>query len=218
MPECTFEGDFRGEIISYGLWEPDGGAVAISCTLRVSEVYDRESKQWHSQYASEDGSVHAWVDAEIDCEGDFWIISNASKGNKVNEKAVKAIMAATGWNGDIQAIASRTWEPNPCAWSTESETYNDKTRYKAAWIKPYESTPGGGGRGGNVDPEKARALQNKYGSQFRALAGSASKPAAPTTPPPKMSTKLQDKPQPLQGANASQTRAAAQVGDEEIPF
>lgn len=218
MPECTFEGDFRGEVLSYGLWEPDSGAVAISCTLRVVEVYDRESKQWHANYASEDGSVHAWRDAEIDCEGDFWIISNKSKGNKVNEEAVKAMMAATGWNGDIQVIANRTWDPRPCSWSTESEVYKEKTRYKAAWIKPYDNVPGGG-RGGNVDAEKARALQNKYGSQLRALAGSASKPPAPTTPPPKMSTQLQDKPQPIQGASALQTRAAVEAnGTEEIPF
>jgi hypothetical protein len=195
--DCDREADFRGEIISYGLWEPDSGAVAVSCTFRATEIYNRDTQQWEPwQY-------------DMDAEGDIWIIGGKEKGNKLNEKSVQRLMEATGWNGDLGCIADRTWNPNPCSWSTEADEYKGQTRYKVAWVNAFDRTPGGGGRACNVDSAKAKALASKYGSQLRALAGSASKPAAPTTPPPR--------PAP-QGVPAAQTRAANKVDDSEIPF
>lgn len=200
--ECDREGSFRGEAVSYGLWNPGGKkSTAISMTIRVTEFFNHESKEWEN-----------WREYEMDVEGDVWIIG---KEGKLIENNVKSICEHLGWNGDLVSINDRSWEPKPFGFTTQADEYNGRVRYKLNFINSFDFSPSGGAK--TIEPDMAKSLNQQYGAQLRALAGSASKPKAPSSPPPKPAQRETVVPG-ASNSNRAAMAAANAVDDSSIPF
>lgn len=195
-------GSFKAEIIEYGIFEADSGAVSVNIVAKLLEMWDGE--QWQP-----------W-DYDMEAEGGIWVVK---KDGKLNDKSVESLMRYTGWNGDIESVVNKTWTPTRCQVVLNEDTYNGVTRYKISFVNGYDSTPGG--KVGNVTPDKAKQLAGKYGSQLRALFGNVkrSTPAPsgdrPAPPPGKLPGVDSAK---TRSANKQLSEAAAGNGDEEIPF
>lgn len=199
--ECDRTGNFRGEIISYGLWNPSGKkSTSINFTARITEWFDPDTKEWVD-----------FLPYNMDVEGDIWIIN---KEGKLREDAIKDVCEYIGWNGDTGVFARRDWEPRPFGFSVESEVYKEKERFKVGFINSYDYTPGAGKA---TDPEVVKSLNQLYGAQLRALAGSASKPKAPSSPPPKPAQRETVIPG-ASNSNRAAMAAANAVDDSQIPF
>jgi len=165
MPqELTQAGDFRGEICSYKLQEYQSSAVAIGVLANVHDVWNPETREWED-----------WRQHGFQAPGYIFVIK---KDGALNESQVSALVLHAGWDGNMESITAKTWKPTPCQFSVEENTYKESTSYRVAWINGYDSEPGAGG----VDPTRARELQNKFGSQLRAVAGNAVRNALPSTP------------------------------------
>jgi hypothetical protein len=188
MSQFMYEADCRVDILEYALKEMDSGAIAVSIRCRVLEWYG----------VPEGGGESVWFDWRENLEevsGDIWIVSGKDKVNKLLDKAVQSLVRHAGWDGTMESIANGEWKPTPCQVSVKKETYKDNAYFKASFINDYNRTPGALAAG--VKPEKAKELQNKYGSQLRAIAGNRMRNQAPPPAnakppaPPQPATKLQ---------------------------
>jgi hypothetical protein len=179
MPnQLTQAGNFRGRVVSYGLNSADSGAKSVYLTVVIEEIY-HENQWWD------------WRKEELEVGGDIWIIK---KDGSLNERQVRALIDCAGWDGSLVSIAEGLWQPKPIQVVVNEDTYNDETRYRINWINEYDRVPGGG----NVSASDAKALQQKYGSQLRALAGNAKRnstqPTGEPTKPPKTETSAAPQP------------------------
>lgn len=186
------EGTFRGQIISYALQEAKSGALAVQITARLDEFWNGE--EWDD-----------WREYDVDAQGYIWIIK---KDGSEHQSQVTALVEHAGWDAYIPAIATSQWQPTPCQFVVGSEPPNDyhaDTQFRINWINGYDAKP----TGGNVDADRAKALQDRYGARLRALAGNAqrntTKPKGKPATPPKAP----------EGITAEQAKAE---GADEIPF
>lgn len=178
MQEVDREGYFRGSISSFGLREiADSGAVCVSLQADVAEHWNGES--WDD-----------WREYEMFAKGDLWIIK---KDGSLNNSAVQSLLKNANWNGQLGSIVDGSWEPCDVQFQVQSDAYKNQTRYRLSFVNAYDSVPGGGATG-NVDAEKLKALDARFGGQLRALAGNvkrnttsapSGKPATPARPPKK---------------------------------
>lgn len=162
----NWEGVCRGVITEHGLHEADSGAKAINIVAQVHDYYDRDM--------TDKGVPVGWTDCrgnEWEVDGAIWIIK---KDGSINQSQAEALMQHAGWDGNFAKLES--WQPTPCAFTIQKDEYKNQVRYRIAWLNPYDAEPGGVT---NVSPERAKELQNQYGSQFRALAGNVTRAATP---------------------------------------
>lgn len=199
------EGDFRGQIVSYGIFEAESRAVAIGITVAIEEMFNRETGEWEN-----------WRDYDVQAEGNIWIIKKTSEPN---EKQVAALVEYAGWDGSVLSIENGTWKPTPCGFSVQADAYKDQTRYRIAWVKSYNATPGGGS---NVDSKRAKELQSQYGSTLRAIAGNVKRNQAKPTGKPLAPPAAKPAPQPAvlpqPPAPHPEDEQQAIGGDDSIPF
>lgn len=187
-------GNFRAEIMDYGLWEPTtGGAVAVQVRAVLTEIWDGEAWQPWRQY-------------NMIAKGNIWVIK---KDGTLNEKSVESLIKATGWGGDIESVVQGAWAPTPCQVVLNEETYKEEVRYVVSFVNEFDRKPGGGMN--TVTGDRAKELQARFGSPLRALAGNVKRNAAPTGSKP---------PEPPRGVTRQQTQAgaAANAVDDGIPF
>jgi hypothetical protein len=163
----------------------------------------------------------AWLDCLAwDAHGEGYIVL-ISKAGKVNENQINRLIKHANWDGDFQSLADHAWEPTPIRFDIQAKEYNGEVSYRINWINAFDSEPGGAG--GNVDADRAKALNSQYGAAIRALRGNqtraatppaAGKPQAPATPrkPP------QRKPAAANGGSAAAPVAPPQDGGGDIPF
>lgn len=163
MTQLQSEGDFRARVMKYGLFKAESGSVAVNINFEILEAYDHEEGKWVD-----------WRGEDVACEGAFWIIK---KDGTINETQVESLIENCGWSGLISDISDGQWHPEDCQITVKEDTYKNVKRYKASFINGYESTPGGMG---NISAEKAREIDNAFGSGLRAIAGNvkAKKPPA----------------------------------------
>lgn len=162
-------GTFRANIVEYGLKKVDSGSVAITVRAVLDQMWDEDNKDWVM-----------WADYDQEAYGDVWIVK---KDGSLNQNAVTSLCRNAGWDGNIESIQAATWHPNQCQVVVQADTYNGETRFKISFVNDYFRTPGG--LGGNMSPEDAKSLQMKFGSQLRAMAGSAKAASkAPNGKPP----------------------------------
>lgn len=193
MIPCDREGNFRVTVVDYGLIEENSGAIAISLIVHLDQRWNREQDEpgWEN-----------WGEYAMSAEGRIYVVK--SDGN-INKGQAEALMKYGNWDGNFDSIANKTWEPAPFSCNIEPNTYKGVTTYRVGFVNDYNSTPG---QRSNVSPEKASELQSRFGSQFRALAGTVKRNAVP--PPPNS----RPKPPPP----ASQQLAPPPSAMGEIPF
>lgn len=171
MQPCDRTGNFRAEILDYGLKEMDSGAVAVSLHVLLTEMWDVDN--WIP-----------WRDYDMEAFGDIWIVK---KDKKLNDRQVKALIECAGWDASLSSLTDGSWKPTPCQVEITRETYKNEDRYRISWVNDFNKTPGGGALS-NVDANKLRELEARFGSPLRALQGNAkrngSSPASSKPAPP----------------------------------
>ena len=172
---CDRTGDFKAEIIEYGLREIEGRqSVCVPIRALLTEMWDGE--KWID-----------WREYQMAAEGDLWI---GKSDGTANERQIESLIKYAGWDGSLPALVDGSWKPTPCQVQVQLDEYKDQKRYKISWLNPIDRTPGGGALS-NVDDSKVKALEARFGSTLRALSGNvrrnqapaASKPSAPPKPP-----------------------------------
>ena len=131
----------------------------------------------------------------VDCSGEGLEITGyhilEKRDHSLNENTIESLKAALGWDGrdpfwlqdNAEALAQK-----PVQVKLAFEEYNGQQSLKVQFLNPY------GSRGGGLtkaDDELRRAVGNRMGAKFRALAGGtpanppkpAGKPAAPAARP-----------------------------------
>lgn len=203
-------GNFRGEIIEFGVYAPESGAVSIAVKVRVDECWNAETKAWDD-----------WRSYEVEADGNIWIVSGKEKGNQPLPSGIESLVKFAGWDGNLESVTNGQWTPTPCQFVVNEEAankYHAEPTYKVSFLNDYNRTPGAG----NVTPERAKALQAQYGSQFRALGGNVARNAeAPKTKPkaPTGTAKAKGKtPPPAYPDPNAQLQEAAEEGKDNIPF
>lgn len=167
---CDREGTFKAKITDYGTRETEGQAVAVTIQVTLLEMWDGSEWQEWEQYGME-------------AAGDLWVVK---KDGTPNNNPAKSLIEHAGWDGSFASITNRTWQPTPCQVVIKRDDYKDQVRYRVEFVNAYDRTPG---QVSNVSPDKARELDGRFGSHFRALAGntkrngSAPAPGKPATPP-----------------------------------
>jgi hypothetical protein len=187
-------GTARGQITEHGIKEFESGSVAISIVVSVKEYWDTETSTW------------------VNCEADDYYTAGdiilVKKDGTPNNNQVEALCKYAGWDGDIAKVGSDAWQPTPCAVVINADEYKGVTNYKISWLNEYDRTPGAVG---NCTPEKARELADRYGAQFRALAGNVTRNATAPTGKPKP-----PKPPTPSGSKAKKPAPATKQPDNTI--
>jgi hypothetical protein len=102
--------------------------------------------------------------------GDFFLVSRTGAPN---EKVVEMLCCMLGWGGSFAQIHDGPPpQQNAVQVEVEGRDYKGKTYYQVQWIRPEDAEA----RGGGVSPEKAHALDKKYGKDFAAIAKKCAKP------------------------------------------
>lgn len=163
--ELNQTGDFRGEICSYKLQEYKSGAVAIAVLVDIHDAWNSETQEWND-----------WREHYLQVPGYLFVIK---KNGTLNDVQVAALVSHVGWDGNLESITAQTWQPTRCQFSVTANTYEGDVSYRIAWINAYDSRPGTS----SIDPTRSKELQNKFGSQLRAVAGNAVRNSlTPATP------------------------------------
>ena len=205
-------GTCRGKIMEYGIREADSGAIAISVKAAIDAYFDTEGNAW----------VECGGD-NYEATGDLWIVK---KDGTPNSGQVESLCQHAGWDGNLESVASSTWATKPCSFVLNREEYKDVVRHRISFLNAYDRTPG---LVGNVSSEKAKALQDRFGAQFRALAGNVQwntvapagkPPVPPPVPPPakKPGPKPAAKPEHVPVSQGIGTGAKPDPQDDSIPF
>jgi hypothetical protein len=180
------EGDFRIQIVEYGVKERDSGAVCISTKAKILD-------RWIHATPDKDGYWESWATYDdVHVYGDFYIVLSRERGNKLNDTQITALVEYCGWSGTLSTVQDGSWQPTPCQASVESNTYKDKTNYKMSWLNAFGSSPAG-----YIDNAAMKRIEAKHASAMRAIAGNVARnaepptggpapapPAAPASPPP----------------------------------
>lgn len=201
---CDREGIFQGRILEYGLKEFESGAVAISIRAALDTIWNGEE----------------WIDIKdwaMEAMGSLFIIKKDNGG--VNNQQVESIVKATAWDGGINSVVHGTWQPIPCQFAIKSETYKERTSFKIAFVNEHDREPTG--NISNVDADKAKQLDAKYGSSLRAVSGNVKRNSSPAPEGKKMPAPSQPSAS-AQGAwkppGAEAKAPAVAVNADGIPF
>ena len=198
--ECDRAADFRADIIEFGLKEHDSGAVSLNIKCLLGEIWDVDNKCWNS-----------WAEYGMEAFGSLNLVK---KDGSLNQTQIKSVCEATGWNGDFAAIAEGTWVPKRCQVQTKRNEYNGEVSFKINWINDHDKEPGAGLS--NIDPDKAKSLNARFGGSIRALSGNATRNAPkPSGGPP--APRPASKPVPSD-PNMELAQAAAEADPDGIPF
>lgn len=172
-------GNFQGRIVEYGLKKAaESEAVAVALTVHLLTMWDTDQEAWVE-----------WDIYLMVAMGDTWIIK---KDGTLNNRACESLVRCAGWDGTLESIADKTWQPTDCQVKVGADTYKNVTRYRIEFLNPYNSIPG---KFEELAADKVQNLAQRFGSQLRAIAGTnranaapapAGKPAAPPKPVAKM--------------------------------
>lgn len=184
---CDRAGNFRGNIVEYGLREEERGAVGISIKVALTQFWD--GQEWLP-----------WEQYDQVAEGVIYIVKS---DGSVIERNVQALTLFAGWDQSLLSIEGQSWQPTPIGVSVTEEEFKNRKQIRASFINDYNRTPGALS---NVTGEKIRELQNRFGGMLRAAAGNVKrtatpppngKPPAPPLPPLPPSNGSQHNPQPI---------------------
>lgn len=175
MTHLDREGIFKARPTSWAVKTfPNSRAVAIAIEFVIVAQLDGQE----------------WIDwsgcAPHTVRGDYFVVK---KDGTVNAGTAKQLAESMGWEGSLNAVASRPMNPPEVVVqiTVKAEEYNGKTYHKAGWMNPEHFVPGPSG----ASEQEVRGLDAQFGSLLKAATASAkaAKPAAPKTqgartPPP----------------------------------
>lgn len=165
--DCDRAGNFRAEIIEYGMKEFQSGAVAVQIKVALKEIWNHDEETWEP-----------WEDYGMEAFGSIFVVG---KEGNLNERGVKSLVNNAGWDGDFNSIANRTWEPALCQVNIKAEVYNNVTTYKVAFVNHFDSVPG---TMGMLDEDKVKDLAARFGASARSIASQAKANRLPQTSKP----------------------------------
>lgn len=205
--ELMEAGEFRGEIREYGLREYDkSNAMAVAIEVEIHEVWSPKDEQWID-----------WRNYDVIAHGYLNVVK---RDGTLNQKQIMTLIEHAGWDGDFTSIVQHTWAPTPCQFSVKAETYNNQPQYRVNWLNAYDRVPAA--VLGNVDENKARSLQDRFGAQVRAIAGdqqrNAQAPKGRPASPAAASRPQAPKPQAANAQAANAAFAEAATPHDDIPF
>lgn len=169
MPPVDRPGRFRAKSIATSLFQSSKSkSVAVNITFRLLEMLDQD----------EDGKSfwRPWA-YDHDAEHAAWIIK---KDGTTNEDALANLAEIFGWKGDITEFALDKIPETFVQVAVETHEYNGKTTYRVAWVNRYDDDAGA--KDQKVSAADAAAIQNQFGSEFRAIAGNVQRNAPPQAP------------------------------------
>jgi hypothetical protein len=194
-----------------GIVTAESGAMGIAIRATLQQIWNGEAGAWED-----------WSQYEMTADGTVWVVG---KGGNPRDKAIESLCKSAGWDGNLEHVTNGSWQPTPCQFVVNEDSYRDQVRYKISFVNDFDQTPGGVG---NVTAEKAKELQAKFGAQFRALAGNAVRNAAkpvgkPATPKPTKTTKSPLKnarPVDVPGSGTDVNAALQETasGQDDVPF
>lgn len=201
---CDREGNFKAHILDYGIRKADSGAIAVTIKAQLMALWDSEQQDWIP-----------WSEYDQEAWGDIWVVK---KDGSLNENAVKSLINHAGWDGTLESIANKTWQPADCQVQIQENKYQGETTYRVSFVNDLERIPGGIN---SLSQQEVGALAAQYGAPLRALAGtalnakkSAPKPGSrPAAPPKKPAAKPADVPVDSAGDPLPEDRSG-----DEIPF
>lgn len=176
MPEIDREGNFQVEITEYGLREMEAPSQAVCVPIKATITAAWNGEAWED-----------WRAYQVEASGDIWI---GKTDGKTNDKQIEALIKHAGWDGSLAALIDKTFKPTPCSVTVTKDEYKGKVRYRISWLNAFDSVPGGSVS--NVDADKVKGLEARFGQTLRALAGNVkrnappangSRPPAPPKPP-----------------------------------
>ena len=146
-----YEGRFLAEIEEYGIFQSKTSqAVAVDIFFTTLSYLGREEPEEYSGYRT---------------RGRFFIIGKT--GDVLPEQAA-ALAAATGWDGDLNVVASGDWQPASPVQIIVDKEQDDKGRiyYNAARILRRDWQPA---RAGNVTAGDGRRIATRYTSALKSV-------------------------------------------------
>lgn len=161
--------------------------------------------------------VQDWSSAEVETVAyHYWV----KKDGTLNQATLDMLRKAGVWNGSLLDVKNSFPPAIEVRLNVQNQPYNDKDRYKVAWVnhRDDDSEPGGIKK---MDDKGFRDLEGRFGSMLRALGGAAQK----STPPPAAKPSA-PKPAPVPAGNHDPlippNDGVQPVGDdkpsEDLPF
>ena len=92
-------GTFRGHIVEYELYPPQGNRIALRIIGRMTEWWNPDEKAWED-----------WKDYEMEATGFLTLISKKGEQNDFQVER----LAHAGWKGSYTNLATQAWNPEPC--------------------------------------------------------------------------------------------------------
>jgi len=168
----------------------DSGAVVINVVVQVHDYLDDDTGEWID-----------CRDENFQAQGAIWIVG---KEGKIHTKKVESLKRYTGWDGDMTSLDGG-WKPTPCSFTHE---FDDREKdWRIGFINDYDNNSTG------RSSADLQALQNKYGSRLRAIAGNVER----NTAPPKKGKPQTPKPVPALEP-AQDLEGPEPSTDDGIPF
>lgn len=201
--EADREGSFKAQIIDYGMKKAESGAIAVTLKVKLMAMWDPETQSWLP-----------WSDYDMEAWGDLYVVK---KDSTLNETACKSLINCAGWDGYLESICDKTWQPQDCQVVLQANEYKGVTTYRVGFLNALDRTPGAMM---TLDKESVKQLSAQYGAPLRALAGSAKAAATPKpNGKPAAPPKAKAKPAPVAaGVGAESGNAIDPVTGKEVPF
>lgn len=189
------EGTFQGLIVEFGLREYDTGSLAVAIRAKLDTHWNEDV--WED-----------WREFEFEASGFLYIIK---KNGEPNNGQVESLVRFAGWDGTLKSISEGTWQPIPCQFTVKANEYQGQTSYRIEFINEHDRVPG---QMSNVNDDKLKNLEARFGSQLRAIAGSAKRNASPS-PADKMP---KPKKAPAKAPEPAMSASVPPVQGDDIPF
>ena len=169
MRQIDREGIFRAIPREWWVRTTDNSrAVAVSIDSEIIEQFNGTGWDDWSQYE------------QYTAIGDWWVIG---KDGGVNVTAIEQLASSLGWAGTLDSVRGAPARVIGQL-TVKADTYDGKTRYRAAWMNPGDFTPRSG-----ASSEEVVKLSAQFGSLLRAAAAGAARTAKPI-PAPERKTPL----------------------------
>jgi len=147
----------------------DSKSVAIAFRFGVAQQWDATDRRWSAEWPPGYFVEHrAWV---------------VKKDGELNTGAIESLAKCGLWDGDWDKLSGACPVGFFLLADVKAETYEGKTRYRAAWINPNADEPQARGGFAPVDTNLLGSLRARFQSKTRAVAGGA-RSGGPGAPPP----------------------------------